>query len=184
MEWLGDELHCFAWAVVRSQRTGALSKARSASFMLPDQIVQLVRQGVELGDADDRVFGRVKSGQGCVGGWLAGWLGGSSSKLSWLLLWRRCGWPLCCLAAAALISWPAAAPRASALLSQPWRTRPVPSPHPPANTRTHPCRSGTVGKLTGGLITRAGYYEHAVLLALLPFMNPQLYPEFAMEPGS
>ncbi len=68
MEWLGPELHCFAWAVVRSQRTGAVSKARSASFMLPEQIVQLVRQGVELGDADDRVFGRVKSGQGCAAG--------------------------------------------------------------------------------------------------------------------
>jgi hypothetical protein len=40
-----------------------------------------------------------------------------------------------------------------------------------------------VGGLTGGLVTRAGYYQHVVLLALLPFMNPELYPGFVMGPG-
>jgi hypothetical protein len=64
VEWLGPELHCFAWALVASGSTGAVSKARSASFMLPDKVAQLVGQGMELGDADDRAFGRAKSGQG------------------------------------------------------------------------------------------------------------------------
>jgi inosine/xanthosine triphosphatase len=105
VEWLGPELHCFAWAAVQSNATGAISKARSATFMLPDKIVKLVQQGMELGEADDRVFGRTNSGQG----------------------------------------------------------------------------SGTVGKLSGGLITRAAYYEHAVVLALLPFMNQELYPEYVMQ---
>ena len=35
--------------------------------------------------------------------------------------------------------------------------------------------SGTVGKLTGGLVSRAAYYEQAVLLALVPFLNPHVY---------
>ena len=34
-----------------------------------------------------------------------------------------------------------------------------------------------VGKLTGGIITRSLYYEHAVVLALIPCMNPGLYGE-------
>jgi len=63
-------------------------------------VAELVRDGMELGAADDKVFSRVKSGRG----------------------------------------------------------------------------SGTVGKLTGDLITRQSYYEHAVTLALIPMMNPKLYP--------
>ena len=34
-----------------------------------------------------------------------------------------------------------------------------------------------VGKLTGGIITRSLYYDHAVVLALIPCMNPGLYGE-------
>ena len=34
---------------------------------------------------------------------------------------------------------------------------------------------GTVGILTGGLINRDKYYEHAAILALTPFANPGLY---------
>ncbi|PRW45729.1 inosine xanthosine triphosphatase [Chlorella sorokiniana] len=41
--------------------------------------------------------------------------------------------------------------------------------------------SGTIGQLSGGLITRQAYYEHAALMALLPLMNPQLYPEFDLS---
>ncbi len=106
VEWLGQELHCFAWAVAKSCKTGAVSKARSASFMLPDKLAELVKQGMELGDADDQVFARTRSGQG----------------------------------------------------------------------------SGTVGILSNGLITRTGYYEHTVMLALIPFMKPELYPEHEMGP--
>lgn len=40
--------------------------------------------------------------------------------------------------------------------------------------------SGTVGKLTADVVTRAAYYEHAVMMALIPFMNPDLYPEYGL----
>lgn len=35
--------------------------------------------------------------------------------------------------------------------------------------------SGTVGILTNGLITRAEYYEHALMLALVPWIRPDVY---------
>ena len=35
--------------------------------------------------------------------------------------------------------------------------------------------NGAVGLLTNDLIMRAEYYETAVLLALIPFVNPDLY---------
>jgi non-canonical (house-cleaning) NTP pyrophosphatase len=35
--------------------------------------------------------------------------------------------------------------------------------------------SGTVGVLTKGLINRADYYEHAILLALAPWFRPDVY---------
>eukprot|EP00873_Tetraselmis_striata_P037198 jgi/Tetstr1/457462/TSEL_044045.t1 len=41
--------------------------------------------------------------------------------------------------------------------------------------------TGTVGRLTGGLITRQSYYEHTVLLALAPFLNPEHFPEHVWE---
>lgn len=51
-------LECFAWVVVRSP-CGGTSHARSASFQLPPAVSELMlREGLELGDADDRVFGR------------------------------------------------------------------------------------------------------------------------------
>lgn len=37
--------------------------------------------------------------------------------------------------------------------------------------------NGAIGLLTGDVIDRAGYYEHAVIMALIPFKNPQLYPQ-------
>lgn len=36
--------------------------------------------------------------------------------------------------------------------------------------------NGAIGLLTGDILDRAGFYEIAVLLALVPFKNPQLYP--------
>lgn len=36
--------------------------------------------------------------------------------------------------------------------------------------------SGTVGILTDGIIDRAAYYEHAIFLALIPWIRPDLYP--------
>ncbi len=103
--WIGIEggcdeqqgaLQAFAWVVVLSrERTG---KARTGTFTLPAEIARLVREGVELGEADDRVFKRSNSKQG----------------------------------------------------------------------------NGAVGILTGDVIDRTMYYEHAVVLALVPFKNPDL----------
>lgn len=57
----------FAWVVVRS--SFGIGRARSGSFFLPDQVVRLVGEGMELGEADDIVFGRSNSKQeeGAVG---------------------------------------------------------------------------------------------------------------------
>lgn len=35
--------------------------------------------------------------------------------------------------------------------------------------------NGTVGALTNNLISRTDYYEHAIILALIPFINPRIY---------
>jgi len=92
----GEALLAFAWIVV----LGAAGEghSRTATFTLPDEIAALVRQGVELGEADDRVFGRTNSKQA----------------------------------------------------------------------------NGAVGILTHDALDRAGFYSQAVLLALIPFANPQL----------
>lgn len=74
--WIGIEggcadtahgLTCFAWvAVTDGARTGL---ARTGAFILPEEVARLVRSGIELGEADDRVFGRSNSKQadGSVG---------------------------------------------------------------------------------------------------------------------
>lgn len=103
--WAGIEGGCeekfgalwaYAWVVVLGD--DRVGKSRTGAFTLPHEIAALVRQGVELGEADDRVFGR------------------SNSKQS----------------------------------------------------------NGAVGILTADVIDRTGYYEHAVVLALVPFKNPNL----------
>lgn len=35
--------------------------------------------------------------------------------------------------------------------------------------------NGAVGILTGDVLTRADYYETAVIMALIPFKNPKMY---------
>jgi inosine/xanthosine triphosphatase len=60
-------LWTFAWvAVLRGDQTGL---GRTAAFALPEPVADLVRGGLELGDADDRVFGRSNSKQanGAIG---------------------------------------------------------------------------------------------------------------------
>jgi non-canonical (house-cleaning) NTP pyrophosphatase len=74
--------------------------AKTASFALPPSVVSLIQdKGMELGDADDQIFGRVNGKHG----------------------------------------------------------------------------SGTVGILSKGLINRSAYYEHAILLALVPWFRPDEY---------
>lgn len=91
------EMRGFAWVIVRdaSDRAG---KSRTATFVLPGEVTELIHQGKELGDADDLVFKR-------------------------------------------------------------------------ENSKQH---NGSVGILTDDVLDRTGYYEHAVILALIPFKNPAL----------
>ncbi len=93
----GAEMLAFAWIVVQSR--DRVGKGRTGAFCLPRVIVDLVRQGKELGEADDLIFGQ------------------SNSKQA----------------------------------------------------------AGAVGLLTDNVINRARLYEHAVILALIPFKNETLY---------
>jgi inosine/xanthosine triphosphatase len=54
------EMAAFAWVVVVADKR--IGKARTATFFLPPPVVNLIRQGIELGEADDIVFGRRGSG--------------------------------------------------------------------------------------------------------------------------
>lgn len=80
--WIGIEggveersegLAAFAWVVALGRPAegaeGAEGVARSATFFLPPALAALVRDGVELGEATDRVFGRenTKHADGAVG---------------------------------------------------------------------------------------------------------------------
>lgn len=48
-------------------------------------------------------------------------------------------------------------------------------------TRNGKQKDGFVGALTNKLITRTALYEHALLLALIPFMQPHLYQVRAVK---
>lgn len=89
----------FAW-IVALDREGRVGRARSAAFVLPEIVADKVRGGMELGHADDEVFGRNDS--------------------------KR--------------------------------------------------RDGAIGLLTLGALDRAGLYAPAVTAAMIPFLNPGLYP--------
>ena len=67
VEDIDGEMNAFAWVVVLDgARAG---KGRSGAFILPLRVAELVRQGVELGEADDRIFSRNNSKQqnGAIG---------------------------------------------------------------------------------------------------------------------
>jgi len=69
----GETLWAFAWIAARWQ--GGQGEARTAAFALPEAVAKLVRQGIELGEADDIVFGRSGSKrQGGAVGLLTGGL--------------------------------------------------------------------------------------------------------------
>ncbi len=70
--WVGIEggiedglngMACFAWVQVLGF-DGLAGTGQTAVFYLPREVADLVRAGVELGLADDRVFGRENSKQG------------------------------------------------------------------------------------------------------------------------
>lgn len=61
LEIAGD-LMAFAWVVVLAKSDEKrIGKATSGAFLLPNEISALIRQGLELGEADDRVFGQQDS---------------------------------------------------------------------------------------------------------------------------
>lgn len=71
--WVGVEggvqeefggMNSFAWVCVKNHET--IGKARSGTFFLPEPIAALIRQGKELGDADDIIFQQRNSKQ-CAG---------------------------------------------------------------------------------------------------------------------
>jgi len=68
IEEVNGELEVFAWVFVKAAN-GKIGKGKTGSFYLPHKIAELVRQGVELGEADDIVFSRKNSKQanGAIG---------------------------------------------------------------------------------------------------------------------
>jgi len=67
VEKISGEMETFAWVVIKSKNV--VGKAKTGTFFLPKEVVDLVNKGKELGDADDIVFGRKNSKQknGAVG---------------------------------------------------------------------------------------------------------------------
>lgn len=63
----GSEMEAFAWVVVRSKTL--IGKGKSGTFLLPKRVMNLIKEGMELGEADDIVFGMTNSKQehGAVG---------------------------------------------------------------------------------------------------------------------
>jgi len=61
------DLAAFAWIVIQSP--DQIGKSRTGTFFLPPAVAELVRAGVELGEADDIVFQRANSKQenGAIG---------------------------------------------------------------------------------------------------------------------
>ncbi|MEJ2600985.1 MAG: inosine/xanthosine triphosphatase [Anaerolineales bacterium] len=67
VEAAGEELAAFAWVVIRSEKLEG--KSRTGTFFLPPSVARLIRQGKELGDADDIIFNQSNSKQanGAIG---------------------------------------------------------------------------------------------------------------------
>ena len=98
IEEKGLDMEAFAWVAVKDKNK-KLGKGRTGTFFLPPKIAELIKQGKELGEADDIVFGRTNSKQ----------------------------------------------------------------------------ENGAVGILTDNVVDRTKYYTEAVVLALIPFVNEELY---------
>ncbi len=62
IECVGNQLMAFAWMVVRG-RNGNTGEARSVTLPLPPAVKELVDDGLELGEANDRVFSTINSKQ-------------------------------------------------------------------------------------------------------------------------
>jgi inosine/xanthosine triphosphatase len=49
--------------VIKGRSIDHTGKARTAAYYLPEEAARLVKEGMELGDAQDQVFGRTNSKQ-------------------------------------------------------------------------------------------------------------------------
>jgi len=67
LQEVDGKLEAFAYILIESQ--GQTGKSKTATFELPEKIAELIHTGMELGDADDVVFGGTNSKQknGSVG---------------------------------------------------------------------------------------------------------------------
>lgn len=63
LDFFEGKLMAFAWMAV-SDRHGRDSATRTVTLPLPPQVQELVREGLELGEANDRVFSTLNSKQG------------------------------------------------------------------------------------------------------------------------
>ena len=63
-----DGMWAYAWVVI-VDTAAVIGKGQTGRFLLPEGVAQLVRAGLELGEADDRFFGRENSKQkeGAIG---------------------------------------------------------------------------------------------------------------------
>ena len=114
------QLYCMAWMAIYGKRspfvvdliaspqvktyfgdrTPKFGFGKTGTFPIPPKVTELIKQGMELGPANDQVFQSTESKKGL----------------------------------------------------------------------------GAVGLLTGGLVDRSAYYEHAIMLALTPWFRPDVYP--------
>ncbi len=63
VEVIDEQLMAFAWMAIKGSN-GKIGEARSATLPLPPAVKDLVDSGMELGDANDKVFSTVNSKQG------------------------------------------------------------------------------------------------------------------------
>lgn len=63
-----NEMEAFAWIIIKNKE-GNIGKGKTGTFFLPSKITELIKQDIELGVADDMVFGNTNSKQknGTVG---------------------------------------------------------------------------------------------------------------------
>jgi len=68
MEYIENQPYSFAWICVKPKE-GKMGLGRTASFPLPPRVEKLIKNGKELGEADDIIFGirNTKQKMGAIG---------------------------------------------------------------------------------------------------------------------
>ncbi len=68
IEEKNSEMEAFAWVVIKA-KDGGFGKGKTGTFFLPPAITELIKQGKELGEANDIIFGMSNSKQenGAIG---------------------------------------------------------------------------------------------------------------------